>query len=89
MSFIASALPRLVPAVVLCLALGPDGNLCIGVGGDGSLTPPSITRYELSGGTLATVSSFSSSEVFPGSLAGLGLAAAAASGHHLRRHGIR
>lgn len=55
------------------LAVGPDGNLYIGVnGGPPSQNPtvaPSIVRYSVSSGTLATVHTFSDFGVFPGSLA--------------------
>jgi len=54
------------------LTLGPDGNLYIGVGGDGGTVAPTIARYDLPGGTLSTVYTFSAFEVFPGSLAFLG-----------------
>jgi hypothetical protein len=51
------------------LALGPDGNLYIGEGGDFSAVAPSIRRLDLSTNTLSTVYTFSSFDVFPGSLA--------------------
>lgn len=55
------------------LAFGPDGNLYIGVNGQQpSQSPtvaPSIVRYDVAAGTLATVHTFSDFSVFPGSLA--------------------
>jgi hypothetical protein len=51
------------------LALGPDGNLYIGQDGDGASIAPSISRFNLTTNTLSTVYTFSSFDVFPGSLA--------------------
>lgn len=51
------------------LALGPDGNLYIGQDGDGTSIAPSISRFNLTTNTLSTVYTFSSFDVFPGSLA--------------------
>ena len=49
-------------------AIGPDGNLYIGVDGDGASVAPSIERYDVAGGTLSSVHTFASFDVFPGSL---------------------
>jgi hypothetical protein len=54
------------PAAV---AFGPDGNLYIGEDGDGSTIAPRITRYTIATGSLSTVHTFATFEVFPGSLA--------------------
>lgn len=55
------------------LAVGPDGNLYIGVNGQqpspSPTVAPSIVRYTVSSGALATVHTFSDFSVFPGSLA--------------------
>lgn len=55
------------------LAVGPDGNLYIGVNGappsQSPTVAPTIVRYNVSSGTLATVHTFSDFSVFPGSLA--------------------
>lgn len=50
------------------LALGPDGNLYVGEDGDGGGALPKITRYTIATGSLTTVHTFASFDVFPGSL---------------------
>jgi hypothetical protein len=50
------------------LAIGPDGNLYIGDNGDLGTIAPSIKRFNLTTNSLSTVYTFSSFEVFPGSL---------------------
>lgn len=51
------------------LALGPDGNLYIGDNGDLGSIAPSIKKFDLTTNVLSTVHTFSSFELFPGSLA--------------------
>lgn len=51
------------------LAVGPDGNLYIGESGDFSAVAPSIRRYDLTTGSLSTVTTFAAYDVFPGSIA--------------------
>ena len=51
------------------LALGPDGNLYIGDNGDFGSIAPSIKKFDLTANSLSTVYTFSSFELFPGSLA--------------------
>jgi sugar lactone lactonase YvrE len=50
------------------LAIGPDGNLYIGDNGDFVSVAPSIKRFNLTTNSLSTAYTFSSFEVFPGSL---------------------
>jgi len=56
------------------LAMGPDGNLYIGETGDFSTIAPSIRRLDLTNNSLSTVHTFSTLDVFPGSLAFKGTA---------------
>jgi len=49
------------------LAWGPDDNIYIGANGDGGAIPPSISRYTIATGSLSTVYTFASYDVFPGS----------------------
>ena len=56
------------------LAMGPDGNLYIGEAGDFSTVAPSIRRLDLTNNSLSTVHTFSTFDVFPGSLAFKGTA---------------
>lgn len=51
------------------LAFGPDGHLYIGVSGDFATVAPTIARYDIGGNSLSTVYTFSTFDVFPGSLA--------------------